>query len=201
MQQAPKTDLQTIRAALEANSRLTSLSGAAMLASGLMTFFAAGITSTFGLAEPASRIGLQGNLLTTMIVLWSATFAVTVGLNLAGMVYRAHRDGQSLAMMLGRRFLFAMLPALAVGGALSMGMALQGRLDSIFAIWMLAYGAALLAASAHSITSIRMLGVLALAGGIMGILPGFELDFVLFLCTFGAGHFLLGIWVGIRHGW
>ncbi|MEE9312999.1 MAG: hypothetical protein V3V10_11385, partial [Planctomycetota bacterium] len=197
MQQAPKTDLQTIRAALEANTRLTSLSGAAMLASGLLTFFAAGITSTFGLAEPASRVGLHGEMLTKMVILWSATFAVAVGLNLAGMVFRAHRDGQSLAMRLGRRFLFAMLPALAVGGALSLGLALKGDLESIFAIWMLAYGAALLAASAHSITSIRMLGVLALAGGVMGILPGLELDFVLFLGTFGAGHFLLGVWVGI----
>ncbi|MHC4840746.1 MAG: hypothetical protein ACYTDT_07245 [Planctomycetota bacterium] len=201
MQQAPQTDLRTIREALEANSRLTSLSGAAMLASGLLTFFAAGVTSSLGLAEPASRSGLQGELLQSMVVLWSATFIVAVGLNLAGMVYRANRDGQSLAMRLGRRFLFAMLPAIAVGGALTLGMALQAQLESIFAIWMLAYGAALLAASAHSITSVRMLGVLALTGGVLGIIPGLELDFVLFLCTFGAGHFLLGVWVGIRHGW
>ncbi|MDC1141829.1 hypothetical protein OAU50_01950 [Planctomycetota bacterium] len=201
MQQAPQTDLQTIRAALEANARLTSLSGAAMLASGLLTFFAAGITASLGLAEPASRNGLQGDLLLKMVALWSATFVIAVGINLAGMVYRARRDGQSLAMRLGRRFLFAMLPAIAVGGALSLGMALQAQLETIFAVWMLTYGAALLAASAHSITSVRVLGLLALICGVLGVVPGLDLDFVLFLTTFGAGHFLLGIWVGVRHGW
>ncbi|MCL4731434.1 MAG: hypothetical protein KJ044_13480, partial [Planctomycetes bacterium] len=162
MQQTSQTDLQTIRLALEANSRLTSLSGAALVASGVLAFAAAGLTSMAGLAEPEARIGLDHALLWQMVLLWSATLLVSVKLNLFGMLRRARQDGQPLAARLGKRVLFAMLPALAVGGALTMGFAVNGRLDFIFPIWMLCYGAALVAAGAHSISSVRWLGIFML---------------------------------------
>ncbi|MCA8914241.1 MAG: hypothetical protein KDB90_02425 [Planctomycetes bacterium] len=201
MQQTSATDLQTIRAALEANSRLTSLSGAALIASGIAAFMAAGITAQTGVAEPLSRLDISGELLQKLVILWGSTLLLSVTLNLMGMMYRARKDGQPLAARLGRRVLFAMLPALAVGGALTAGLALQGHLDIIFGVWMLCYGAALIAASAHSLTSVRMLGIFTLLGGVLGVIPGLDLDFVMFTSTFGAGHFLLGVWVGVRYGW
>jgi len=201
MQQTSQTDLQTIRLALEANSRLTSLSGSALLASGVLAFFAAGLTSLAGLADAESRAGLPHEVLWRMVFLWSATLLVSVKLNLFGMLRRARQDGQPLAARLGKRVLFAMLPALAVGGALTLGFAIQGRLDFVFPIWMLCYGAALVAAGAHSISSVRMLGLFMLLGGAVSMIPGTGTDFIFFTSTFGAGHFLLGVWVGVRYGW
>ncbi|MCA8944919.1 MAG: hypothetical protein KDB29_01705 [Planctomycetes bacterium] len=201
MQQTSQTDLQTIRAALEANSRLTSLSGAALIASGVLAFFAAGLTAQSGVAEPATRVGISTDLLHRLIILWGSTLLLSVTLNLLGMMYRSRKDGQPLAARLGRRVLFAMLPALAVGGAMTAGLTLQGHLDFIFGVWMLCYGAALIAASAHSLTSVRMLGVFTLIGGVLGVIPGLNLDFIMYTSTFGAGHFLLGVWVGVRYGW
>lgn len=201
MQKTSATDLRTIRQALEANSRLTSLSGAALVASGVLAFLAAGLTAQSGVAAPADRLDIAPDVLRTMVVLWGATLLLSVALNLLGMMYRARKDGQALAARLGRRVLFAMLPALAVGGALTLGFTLQGRLDVIFGLWMLCYGASLIAASAHSLTSVRMLGVFTLIGGVFGIIPGLDLDFVMYTSTFGAGHFLLGVWVGVRYGW
>lgn len=201
MQQTSQTDLQTIRLALEASSRLTSLSGAALLASGVLAFFAAGLTSMAGLAEPAARENLDHAVLWQMVLLWSATLLVSVKLNLFGMLRRARQDGQPLAARLGKRVLFAMLPAMAVGGALTLGFAINGRLDFIFPIWMLCYGAALVAAGAHSISSVRMLGLFMLLGGAVSMIPGTGTDFIFFTATFGAGHFLLGVWVGVRYGW
>lgn len=201
MQQTSQTDLQTIRQALEANSRLTSLSGGALLASGVLAFFAAGLTSLAGAAEADLRAGLGHAQLWKMVLLWSATLIVSVKLNLLGMMRRAREDGQPLAARLGKRVLFAMLPAMAVGGALTLGLAIQGRLDLIFAVWMLCYGAALIAAGAHSISSVRWLGLFTLLGGAVAIIPGTGTDFIFFTSTFGAGHFLLGIWVGVRYGW
>jgi hypothetical protein len=200
MQRTSQADLQTIRAALEANSRLTSLSGAALLTSGLLTFFAAGFTAQAGLAIAGARSVLTGAELQRMVLIWSSILVLSVLLNLLGMMRRARRDGHPLAARLGRRVLFAMLPALAVGGALTLAFALNGGLEWIFSLWMLCYGAALIAASAHSLTSVRMLGVFTLLGGALG-LAGLDLDFVLFVSTFGAGHFLLGVWVGVRYGW
>jgi hypothetical protein len=201
MQQTSATDLQTIRAALEANSRLTSLSGAALIASGVLAFMAAGFTAQAGAAEPVARLALSTELLHKLVILWGSTLLLSVTLNLLGMMYRARKDGQPLAARLGRRVLFAMLPALAVGGALTAGLTLQGHLDIIFGVWMLCYGAALIAASAHSLTSVRMLGIFTLLGGVLGVIPGLNLDFVMYTSTFGAGHFLLGVWVGVRYGW
>ncbi|MCC7507903.1 MAG: hypothetical protein IT464_00840 [Planctomycetes bacterium] len=200
-QHTSQQDLQTIRAALEANSRLTSLSGAALLISGFLTFFAAGFTAQAGLSVGEARAGLEGEVLRQMVLIWSATLVASAALNLLGMLRRARSDGFPLAARLGRRVLFAMLPALAVGGALTLALTMQGSLQSIFAVWMLCYGAALIAASAHSLTSVRMLGMFTLIGGALGVIPGLELDFVLFVATFGAGHFLLGVWVGVRYGW
>lgn len=202
MQQTSATDLQTIRAALEANSRLTSLSGGALVASGVLAFLAAGFTSQVGMAESAARASLTGGeTLTNLVILWGATLVLSVFLNLLGMLHRARKDGQPLAARLGRRVLFAMLPALAVGGALTLGLTLQGKLEFIFGVWMLCYGAALIAASAHSLTSVRMLGIFTLIGGLLGVIPGLNLDFIMYTSTFGAGHFLLGTWVGVRYGW
>jgi hypothetical protein len=200
MQRTTQADLQTIRAALEANSRLTSLSGGALLTSGFLTFFAAGFTAQAGLAVATAREALSGEALRQMVLLWSSILVLSAVLNLMGMLRRARSDGQPLAARLGRRVLFAMLPALAVGGALTLAFALNGGLQWIFSVWMLCYGAALIAASAHSLTSVRMLGVFTLIGGALG-LAGLDLDFILFVSTFGAGHFLLGIWVGVRYGW
>ena len=201
MQQTSQTDLQTIRAALEANSRLTSLSGAALIASGVLAFFAAGLTAQSGVAEPATRVGISTDLLYRLIILWGSTLLLSVTLNLLGMMYRSRKDGQPLAARLGRRVLFAMLPALAVGGAMTAELTLQAHLDFSFGVWMLCYGAALIAASAHSLTSVRMLGVFTLIGGVLGVIPGLNLDFIMYTSTFGAGHFLLGVWVGVRYGW
>jgi hypothetical protein len=201
MQQTSATDLQTIRAALEANSRLTSLSGSALIAAGVLAFLAAGLTAQGGSAAPDARLALAGEGLTRMIILWGSTLLLAITLNLLGMMYRARKDGQPLAARLGRRVLFAMLPALVVGGALTAGLTLQGHLDIIFGVWMLCYGAALIAASAHSLTSVRMLGIFTLIGGILGVIPGLNLDFLMYTSTFGAGHFLLGVWVGVRYGW
>lgn len=200
MQRTTQADLRTIREALEASSRLTSLSGAALVVSGLLTFLAAGLTAEAGLSLASARAGLAGSGLQSMVMLWTFVLLLSAALNLLGMLRRARADGQPLAARLGRRVLFAMLPALAVGGALTLAFAMRGGLESIFAVWMLCYGAALIAASAHSLTSVRMLGLFTLAGGAMG-LAGLDLDFILFVSTFGAGHFLLGIWVGVRYGW
>lgn len=201
MQQTTATDLSTIRAALEANSRLTSLSGAALIAAGVLAFLAAGLTSQAGLADPLARQGLWGDPLMRMVVLWGSTLLLAITLNLLGMMYRARKDGKPLAARLGRRVLFAMMPALVVGGALTAGLALSQHLDFIFGVWMLCYGAALIAAGAHSLTSVRMLGIFTLVGGILGVIPGLDVDFMMYTSTFGAGHFLLGVWVGVRYGW
>jgi hypothetical protein len=66
---------------------------------------------------------------------------------------------------------------------------------------MLCYGAALVAAGAHSISSVRWLGIFMLLGGAVSMIPGAGTDFIFFTATFGAGHFLLGFWVGVRYGW
>jgi hypothetical protein len=200
MQRTDQANLQTIRESIEANSRLTSLSGAALLASGFLTFFAAGMTAQAGLDSATARTGLAGDLLQRMFLLWGGTLGLSIGLNLLGMLRRSRIDGQALATRLGRRVLFAMLPALTVGGALTIALTLQGRLDLIFAVWMLSYGAALVAAGSHSLSSVRMLGFFTLLGGVIGVF-GLGLDFILFASTFGAGHFLLGAWVGVRYGW
>jgi hypothetical protein len=201
MQQTTQTDLRTIRNALEANARLSSLSGGALMASGLLAFLAAGLTAQAGLAEPAARAGLAPGELWSMALLWGATLTAAVALNLWGMLRRARADGLALAARMGRRVLFAMLPALGMGGALTLVLALRGQLDLVFGVWMLCYGVALMAAGAYSLSAVRWLGLLCLLGGVAGVMPGLGLDFVLYVCTFGAGHFLLGAWVGVRHGW
>lgn len=202
MLQTANHDLRQIRQAIEANSRLTSLSGLALVISGVLAFVAAGISSQLGAMEPAARRVLDGPVVGQLAMLWSTTLVVVVGLNLVGMVLRARADGQALAARLGKRVLFAMLPSLFVGGALTLALMHEQRLDFVFAVWMLCYGAALIAASAHSITSVRLLGMWMLLGGGLALLPPVApLDFTLFLGSFGAGHFLLGAWVGMRYGW
>lgn len=202
MLQTATQDLRQIRQALEANSRLTSLSGTALVLSGILAFVAAGVSSQFGAVEPAARRALDGGPLVQLALLWSATLVIVVGLNLIGMVVRARADGQALAARLGKRVLFAMLPSLFVGGALTLALIHERRLDLVFAVWMLCYGAALIAASAHSITSVRLLGLWMLLGGGLALMPPLAaMDYTLFLGSFGAGHFLLGAWVGARYGW
>ena len=202
MPQALRTDLRQIRLALEKNARLTSVSGLALALSGLLAFVASGITTNLGAASPAARLALSDVTLGQLATLWSVTLVAAVSLNLFGMLLRARIDGQPLAARLGKRVLFAMLPSLFVGGVLTVGLLLSGRLDMIFAVWMLCYGSALVAASSHSITSVKFLGMWTLFCGALAVFdPISSIDSMLFMGTFGAGHLLLGIWVGVRYGW
>ncbi len=201
MQQTTRTDLQTIRKALEQNTRLTSLSGASLAISGALAFFASGVTVNLGLASPMARVDMDALSLQRMALLWSSTLLVCAFLNFTGMLRRARSDGQPLSGRLARRIFFAMVPALLVGGALTLALTLHGRLDLIFGVWMLAYGASLMAAGTHSIASLKLLGVAMLVGGVLAVIPSWNVDFLMFVATFGAGHFLLGMWVGVRYGW
>lgn len=202
MPQALRTDLRQIRLALEKNARLTSVSGLALALSGLLAFVASGITTNLGAASPQARLTLSNLALGQLATLWGVTLVAAVSLNLFGMLIRARIDGQPLAARLGRRVLFAMLPSLFVGGVLTVGLLLSGRLDMIFAVWMLCYGSALVAASSHAITSVKFLGMWTLFCGALAVFdPISSIDAMLFMGTFGAGHLLLGIWVGVRYGW
>ncbi|MBV6515015.1 MAG: hypothetical protein HPKKFMNG_00649 [Planctomycetes bacterium] len=131
---ATVTDLRQIRLALENNARLTSVSGVALLLSGLLAFVAIGITSNLGAATPAARLKLEGATLEALALLWGATLIITVALNLAGMMLRARLDGQPLAARLGELLVCAMLAALFVGGVLTLGLLVHQRLDLIFSV-------------------------------------------------------------------
>jgi hypothetical protein len=200
--QTTRTDLRTIRQALEASSRLTSLSGSALALAGVLAFLAAGYTGELGARDPQARLSLSLPQLMELVALWGGTLLLVVSLNLTGMLLRARSDGQPLASRLMKRVLFAMAPALFVGGCLTLALLIHNKLDLVLTVWMLCYGAALVSASAHSISSVRLLGLWTLLGGALSLLPPLSgQDFALFLATFGAGHLVLGLWVGVRYGW
>ena len=189
-----REDLLYIRRTLEAAGRFTAVPGRELMAAGLVALAGAGVNARVtgapwsGWPPPAFSLDT-----------WGVVLSVSLALVAFGIARKAERMGSPLRAALVRRLLWSLCPALFVGGLLT-SLAVRGQhLESLPAIWLGCYGAAVTNGGQMSVPPVRYMGLSFLAAGAGAALSPPTLGLAWLAFGFGWLHIAYGAYIARRH--
>ena len=180
-------DLRFIRETMTNAASFTALSGIGFIVIGigaLVTGFAAR-----GVALPADRL-----------TLWIADAVVSVAIGLLFMARKGRLSGQGLITGPFRKFALGFSPAVAAGGVVSLMFMRAGILAELPVVWLLCYGAALMAGGAFSVRIVPIMGACFMAVGALAAFSPAAFGNAAMLVGFGGLHIVFGAIIARRHG-
>jgi hypothetical protein len=186
LQQHAADNLRFIRATMESATAFTGVSGKGYVVAGLSAVFAAWLAAQQ--ESPATWLGV-----------WMLEMVLAGTVALAMTAMKTQRQGHVLWSASGRKLLLAFIPAMAIGGVLTLTLFLRGDLSLLPGIWLCIYGAAVTTAGAHSIRLIPVMGIAFMLLGAAVLLLPLPTNLML-----GAGlgglHIVFGILLWRNHG-
>ncbi len=161
-QQAALENLRVIRSLMEKAHIYRAISAPAALVGGVLSLMTALLGSFLGL-------GKDGDLThDEFLLLWMGVLVFTSVLNVWLLCREAKRRGQPVVSEGMRMALRALLPPLAAGGVLGIGLILYLQNLTLAAlIWIVCYGLALLGTASFSPRSLVRLGWMFLLSGLI----------------------------------
>jgi hypothetical protein len=180
-------DLRFIRETMESAAAFSTFSGPGLAVIG-------GIASAAGLV--AHRQASPMRWLLTWVA--AAVVAAVVGaLSTASKTRALH---QPLIPGPAKKFALSLAPALVAGALLTIALARAETFSLLPALWLLLYGAGLVAAGAWSVRTVPQIGAAFMALGIAALLFPSEWGNWLLVAGFGGLHVAFGVIVGRKHG-
>lgn len=180
-------NLRYIRSTMERASALTAVPGYGGMVMGATALAAAGL---------ASSVRTDREWLT----IWLTELVLAVAIGTMAMIFKAHSIGSSLWSEAGRKFLLSFTPAVLVGAVLTAPLYRAGQTKLLGAVWLLCYGAAVIAGGAFSVRIVPAMGAAFLAlGGLALVTPDSLRDLPL-AAGFGGLHLLFGFWIARKYG-
>ena len=204
-QQAALENLRVIRSLMEKAHIYRAISAPAALVGGVLASITAALGGFLGM-------GKGGDLKhEEFLLLWLGVLAVSSVLNIWLLCREARRRGQPAVSEGMRMALRALLPPLAAGGVVGIGLIIHlHNLTLAALIWIICYGLALLSTASFSPRSLVRLGWVFLASGLIlfwiwaangdvRLLPSDEVPASFAMgVTFGLLHVFYGIAVLVR---
>ncbi|MCB1671160.1 MAG: hypothetical protein R3F41_10265 [Gammaproteobacteria bacterium] len=179
-------NLQIIRELMEGSVSFTGVSGTGYTLAGLSAAVAAWIAARQ--VEPGR-----------WLLVWMIELALGLLLTFSLTIAKARRQGESLWSTTGKKLLLAFLPPMFVGAVLTVFLALQEATHWLPGIWLSLYGAAVIAAGAHSVPVIPLMGLFFLGLGSSVLLFGLPGDLMLGL-GLGGLHVIFGLLIWRNYG-
>jgi hypothetical protein len=174
-----QNQLRLIRESMDRAGRFTALPGWVGVAMGTV-----GLVATFS----ADR-ALQPDI---WLRNWLVAAAVAVPLGAGGLLRSARAAGVDLRTGVAKRFVVSLVAPLLAAAIVSAAAIAQGAHALLPALWLSAYGAALLSAGAVSLRRISAMGAAFLVlGAFAAMAPGRPADWAL-AAGFGCVHLLAG---------
>jgi hypothetical protein len=147
-------------------------------------------------AVAGARAGTPREWLATWLI--AAVVAAPIGL--VATIMKARRNNVALWSASGRRFMQGFLPALVAGAALTWSLVSAGRIELLAPMWLLLYGAGILAGATASIPVLTWLGAEFMLLGCGAVLTGGRWTDVWLGAGFGGLQILYGIIIARKHG-
>lgn len=129
--------------------------------------------------------------------------AAAVGASLIGVVMmnaKATAAGTPLLTAPGRKFILSFVPAVIAGVLLTVALLPSGNRAHLAGMWLLLYGAGVLAGGAHSIRIIQLLGALFLVMGAGALFTPAALADAWLAGGFGGLQIVIGAQITRRYG-
>ncbi len=133
------------------------------------------------------------------LTIWAAAAGAALLVGVTTMCRKAARQQVSALGGPGTRFFLCLLPAVLVGALLSWPLHRWGQFRLLPSVWLLHYGAGVVAAGATSVAVVPLTGAALLAMGVIAMLFPQHGNLLLGL-GFGAAHVVAGIFIARRHG-
>jgi hypothetical protein len=184
-------DLRFIRETMERAGSFTAVPGWGGVAMGATALAAAGLAS-----HASSR--------QAWMACWLLEGVVAVAAGVVALARKARAVGLPMWNAPARKFLFSFLPPLIAGAALTVILRQAGAWSAIPGVWLMLYGAGVIAGGAFSVPVVPVMGACFLATGVLAVFaplvtpilsPDFWLGF-----GFGALHIVFGAVIARKYG-
>ncbi|MGP8243572.1 MAG: hypothetical protein ACLQVN_03530 [Bryobacteraceae bacterium] len=180
-------NLRYIRRTMERAGEFTAVPGLGGVLMGSTALAAA------WLAEAQTRPG-------AWLAVWVLAAVAAVGIGTAGALWKSRRAGLPLLSGPGRKFVAGFAPAMAAGAVLTGALYHAGLCALLPGLWLLLYGAAVIAGGAASVKVVPLMGAcFMLAGSAALFARGVSPD-VLLAAGFGGLHILFGTIITVKYG-
>ena len=169
-------------------------------ASAFSTFSGLGLGLIGGIATLAGLIARAEPTRPRWLLVWIAAAAVSAVAGALSTAWKTRALAQPLIPGPSRKFALSLAPALFAGLLLTAVLGRAGLFDLLPGIWLLLYGAGLVAAGAWSVRVVPVIGVGFMALGTAALLAPAGWGNWLLIAGFGGLHLTFGVVVGRRHG-
>ncbi len=187
IQQQARDNLHFIRSAMERAERVSAVSGIGLMAMAITALVAMGVSAT---SEEFTR----------QLMVWIGTAFIAGTVGAIACAFKARRNGIAFFADPGRRFLLCLIPALLVGVVLTAQLLPGTEAGLLPGVWMMLYGAGVLAAGTYAVPPVmHMGGGFLIAGVFAQALPESWANVMLGL-SFGGLHLVFGYQVFRHHG-
>ena len=180
-------NLSFIRQAMERAGSFTAVSGAGIIAIGLIGFIS------------ALNASLQTDA-NAWLAVWLIAAAAAVVIELALTARKAERLGLPIDSGPGRKFALAFTPTLMAGAILTVALTPAAPRDLLVGTWLLLYGAGVTAGGALSVPVVPVMGVCFMLAGVVALMLPPELANWMMLAGFGGLHVVFGYVIVRRYG-
>jgi hypothetical protein len=180
-------NIRFIRDAMERAGSFTAVPGKGGVAMGLVGLAAAAMASRA--ATPVAWLRV-----------WIPAAAVAAAIGVAAIARKAARARVPLGSGPARKFLLALAPALLAGATITVALWRSETLAPLPGIWLLLYGAAVLAGGAFSVRVVPLLGGCFMALGAAALFSPPEWGNAYLAAGFGGLQIAFGLVIARRHG-
>jgi len=187
MHERAAESIEFIRETMVRSASFTAVPGQGGVAMG-----AIGVVS----AVMASRTSSPEQWLATWLI--AALVAAPIGL--AATLVKARRHHVALWSASGRRFMQGFLPSIVAGAALTLALVRAGRIELLAPMWLLLYGAGILAGATASIPVLTWVGALFMLLGVGAVATVGQWADVWLGVGFGGLQIVFGIIITRKHG-
>ncbi len=180
-------NLRFIRETMERAATFTAVSGWGEVIIGVSAVVAALVAA--GQPTPHRWVGI-----------WMAEAAVAGGISAWATSRKARSANVALLSGPGQKLVLAFAPAMLVGAALTVACVLRGMEGLLPGVWMLLYGAGVIAAGAYSVRIVPVMGAAFIGVGTVALFAPPSWGTALLIAGFGGLHIVFGSLIARRHG-
>jgi hypothetical protein len=186
IQSSAMDNLLYIRRTLEQAGSFTAVPGVGGVWMGVTALAAAWISSRW--AAPQWRLAI-----------WLVEACVALTIGIAGAALKSRRAGAPLLTGPGRKFVAGFAPPMLAGALLTWVLFDAGMSVSLPGVWMLLYGAGVVAGGAASVRVVPLMGACFMAAGAAALLVPAS-GATLLAAGFGGLHLVFGTVIAVKYG-